>query len=279
VRRRSFAALAVTACSIAVATSAYAVAPTASAPAARSALVPEFIPARPGQPLPLRDATAYSGNWSGWVVRPGVAITGVQSVFLVPRATVRPPGFSASWAGIGGYGTHDLIQAGTESDTVPFGGTPKYYAWVETLPQPQRRLLNCTGDRFCTVRPGNRMGVDIHAVGANLWSVRVVNSGHWSWSTTLHYVSRQQSAEWIFEAPRAGGVQTTVPEVGAAYFGRISNWSAAGHRHTIFSGHPVRVVMIIEGIAGREATPSGLAGNLQSFRVCSYARKCHPPAA
>jgi hypothetical protein len=233
-----------------------------------------FVPAQAGAALPHRDATVTSLNWAGWVVQPGLPITGVQSTFTVPKAQFTPPGFSASWAGIGGYNTGDLIQAGTTSDS--FGGVlPRYYAWFEILPDSERLLANCSGDSHCTVRPGHRMSVDIHSVGTNLWSVSVVNIGNWSWRTTIHYVSSRSSAEWILEAPTVGE-QTTVAQVGSAYFGTISNYTAAGARHTIAAGHPVKVNMGVPGV--HEAITSNLAPNRQSFRVCTYKLRCPTPA-
>jgi hypothetical protein len=105
--------------------------------------------------------------------------------------------------------------------------------------------------------------------------VSVVNISHWSWHANVHYVSKQRSAEWILEAPTVGE-QTTVAQVGAAYFGTISNYTVNGGRHTIASGHPVKVNMGAPGV--REATTSNLASNHQSFRVCTYKLRCAAPA-
>jgi hypothetical protein len=279
VRRRTALALASLALPAALATGAHASSPTVRSGA--SGRIGTLIPADPGAALPRRDATTTSLNWAGWVVRPGLQITGVQSTFTVPKAKATPPGLSVSWAGIGGYGTQDLIQAGTASNSVAGFGGPRYYAWVEMLPAAEGRLINCSGDRQCSVSPGNRMSVDIHLVGTNLWSVSVVNIGRWSWHNNYGYRSCSCSAEWIFEAPSLGvagvGVVSTVPDVGAAYFGTISNYTTGGHRHTIASGHPVRVNMGALGVSP-EAITSNLAPNNQSFRVCTYALRCAAPA-
>jgi hypothetical protein len=281
VRRRTAVAMAALAVPALLATSAYATGPAHSASLRPSyivhhdsARIGKFIPAHAGQTLPRRNATTTSLNWAGWVARPGV-VTGVQSTYTVPRAGFGPPGFSASWTGIGGFNTSDLIQAGTTSDSFKFAGLPRYYAWFEILPDSERLLINCTGDRNCTVSPGNRMSIDIHSVGTNLWSVSLVNSGHWSWQMNVHYASSRSSAEWILEAPTVGS-QTTVAQVGAAYFGTISNYTTAGHRHTIASGNPIKVNM--GAGASVEAVTSNLASNRQSFRVCTYKLTCAAPA-
>jgi hypothetical protein len=67
-----------------------------------------------------------------------------------------------------------------------------------------------------------------------------------------------------------------VAQVGAAYFGAISNYTTGGHRHTIASGRPVKVNM--GAGVGTEAVTSNLASNRQSFRVCTYALTCAAPA-
>jgi hypothetical protein len=272
VRRRTALAVAALAVPAVLATTAQATgrAVPATTIAQSVARVGAFVSAHAGAGLPHRDAT-ISGNWAGWVVQPGGPVTGVQSTFTVPTAKFTPPGFSASWAGIGGYNTKDLIQAGTTSDSIG-AGLPRYYAWMEVLPASEGLLVNCTGDTHCTVHPGDRMSVDIHGVGTNLWSVSVANSGHWTWHLNVHYVSSRSSAEWILEAPTVGA-QTTIAQVGAAYFGTVSNYTASGVKHTIAAGHPVKV-----NLAGFEAVTSNLAPNQQSFRVCTYKLKCAPPA-
>ena len=69
-----------------------------------------LIPAH-GQVLPKQNADTTSLNWSGYATDPGSGVTGVASTFTVPTVNPVPPGFSANWAGIGGYTSSDLIQA------------------------------------------------------------------------------------------------------------------------------------------------------------------------
>jgi len=281
-RRRTAVVLAALSAPAVLASAAYAASPATTRSSIQPSVVTsddaprvgKFLPAHPGAVLPRHDATVTSLNWAGWVVRPTTWVSGVQSTFTVPQAKLTPPGFSSSWAGIGGFDTSDLIQAGTASDSVAFGA-PRYYAWMELLPASEGLLVNCTGDRNCTVSPGNRMGVDIHTVGPNIWSVTVVNAGHWSWHLNVTYHSKATSAEWILEAPSLGNVQTTVAQVGAAYFGRTSNYTTGGHRHTIAAGRPVKVNM--GAGVGIEAVTSNLASNRQSFRVCTYKLSCAAP--
>ena len=234
-----------------------------------------LIPAIKSKPLPTRNATTSSLNWSGYATVPGSGITGVKSTFRVPSAGLVPPGFSSNWTGIGGYSSSDLIQAGTAESSVGFI-TEQYHAWYEILPDSETPLTNCSGDSACTVNPGDVMTVDIHQVGTNLWSISMVDAGHWTWQQNINYVSTKSSAEWIFEAPTLV-VQTSPANTGTNYFGPTSTFTDASGTHTIAQGSPVSIAMG-PGLVN-EATPSALAPNGQSFNVCAYAQSCAAPAS
>lgn len=227
-----------------------------------------FRPATTGL-LARSNASTTSLNWSGYDVN-GTGITGVKSVFVVPTAKAVPAGFAANWAGIGGYSTTDLIQAGTSEDS---SGT--YYAWYEILPAPETQLTACAGDANCTVTPGDKVTVEIHNVGINVWSVNLTDAGRWTWSQNIPYVSSESSAEWILEAPSVGGVQTAVANVGTSYFGPTSTWTNATGAHTIAVGNPLSIAMSPGGV--NEATPSALAPNGMSFNSCAYKQTCPAP--
>lgn len=227
-----------------------------------------FIPAHHGQVLPKKNADVASLNWSGYATT-GSGITAVTSSFTVPSVKALPPGFAANWAGIGGYDTSDLIQAGTSEDELQ-----GYYAWYEILPDSETLIDNCTGDTACTVNPGDVVTVDIHNVGANLWSVSLTDAGHWSWQRNISYASTESSAEWIFEAPTVG-VQTIPANTGVNHFGPTSTFTDGSGTHTIAQGNPVSIAMGT-GIVN-EATPSALAPDGQSFNVCAYAQTCAAP--
>ena len=203
---------------------------------------------------------------------PGSGITAVKSTFTVPAVSAVPPGFAANWAGIGGYTSSDLIQAGTSEDELQ-----GYYAWYEILPASETLISNCAGDSACTVNPGDVVTVDIHNVGTNLWSVSLADAGHWTWQRNISYASSESSAEWIFGAPTVG-VQTIPANTGTNYFGPTSTFTDAAGTHTIAQGNPVSIDMGI-GIGVNEATPSGLASNGQSFNVCAYQQSCPTPAS
>lgn len=232
-----------------------------------------LIPSSPRRTLPLEDRTVHSTNWSGYAVTSKRhRITAVTGSFAVPKVTGTAPfGFAATWMGIGGYNTNDLIQAGTAEDSKSGGlyGKP-YFAWYELLPAGEHQLHNCIGDRKCRVKPGNRMSVAVRNVGGKSWMISVRNSGNWHWSKRVTYGSSRSSAEWILEAPSLGDAQQLLAPVGTVHFGPTSRYTAAGGGHVIAGGHPVKIILT------GEAHPSALAPNGQSFNDCAYRRSACP---
>lgn len=228
--------------------------------------------------LPLHGGTVDSLNWAGYAVTPGSGVTAVNSTFKVPSAGLLPPGFSATWAGIGGYNTSDLIQAGVGENSTPTNPLlgAQYYAWYEILPAAETPITGCSGDANCTVHPGDTISVDIHNVSGNTWSVNLADSGHWTYSIKLTYASSGSSAEWIQEAPSLAVVQTIPAAVGNVSFGPTSTWTRGGTTNTIAAGNPTLIDESPVGVVN-EATTSPLASDGQSFDVCVYAQTCAAP--
>jgi hypothetical protein len=222
--------------------------------------------------------TADSLNWAGYAVTPGSGITGVSGTFTVPTAGEIPPGFSASWAGIGGYTTSDLIQAGVSENSALTGEVlgGQYNAWYEILPASETEISGCTGNASCTVNPGDKVTVNISNAGGDNWDISLTDAGNWSWSTSVSYASSESSAEWIQEAPSLEDVQTLPADVGTVSFGPTSTYTEGGSNYTIAQGSPT---LIDESPVGEvnEATTSPLASDGQSFNVCVYAQSCAAP--
>jgi len=141
----------------------------------------------PRQPQTLQP----SSNWSGYV--------GGNAYYTAVSALIQAPlpyayqrlGVIASWVGIGGVQTHDLIQAGVEE--VNAGPLVAYRAWFEMLPETQRVIV-------MDINPGAWVSVDIHEVTYNLWQVTIVNGTN-VWTRQVHYASCHCSAEWVVEEP------------------------------------------------------------------------------
>lgn len=225
----------------------------------------------------LSATTSDSLNWAGYADLTSGGITAVNSQFTVPTATDVLPGFSATWAGIGGYNSSDLIQAGVSENnsfTTSLTG-PQYSAWYEILPAAETPLTNCSGDANCTVSPGDKISVDIHTTGGNVWVVNLTDGTRWSFSITLNYTSSENSAEWIQEAPTL--VVQTIPEgVGTVQFGPVSTYTDGSGTHTIAAGSPTLINESPIGVVN-EATTSNLGADGQSFNVCVYAQSCAAP--
>jgi hypothetical protein len=228
--------------------------------------------------IAVRGDTADSLNWAGYAVTPGSGITAVSGTLTVPSAGELPPGFSASWAGIGGYSTSDLIQAGV-SETSAVGGEllgGQYDAWYEILPASETPISGCSGEvPSCTVNPGDKISVSISNAGGDTWDISLSDAGNWSWSTSVTYASSESSAEWIQEAPSLASVQTIPADVGTVSFA-TSTFTEGGSTDTIAEGSPTLIDESPVGVVN-EATTSPLASDGQSFNVCVYAQSCAAP--
>ena len=238
-----------------------------------------MIPAHPGQILPRHDATSDSLNWSGYVdTANGTTqkITSVASTFIVPKVGGTTPGFAATWTGIGGYNSQDLIQAGVEEDDLSGLGA-SYNAWYEILPASETPISGCTGDSACTVRPGDKVTVTINTTGAiqqnQTWHISIVDANHWTYGIDLTYQSTYSSAEYILEAPTVGA-QTVMPMLSTTLFDPDTFAINNGPPQTIASGSPVKVTM-----NQREGLPSALDSDGDGFNACAYKLSCAAPAS
>ena len=254
-------------------------APDASAAAAPPALGDVLVPTHSGATLPRRGGTVDSLNWSGYAVTPSHdGITKLTTTFVVPTAGAVPPGFAATWGGIGGYSSTDLIQAGVSENSTPDNPVvgDQYAAWYELLPASETSLTDCTGNSSCPVSPGDKVRVTIVKAGTNRWTISMADpTEHWTWTKTVAYTSSESSAEWILEAPTVD-VQTSLADVGTVSFGPTSTYVVGGHTSTIAKGSPTEIVLSPGG-GINEATPSALASNGQSFNDCAYALSCAKP--
>jgi hypothetical protein len=234
-----------------------------------------MIPAHPGEVLGVANTTSDSLNWSGYAVLPtaGQSITAVNSTFVVPTVNGTTPGFAATWAGIGGYNTSDLIQAGVGEQYVPGLGA-SYNAWYEILPASETALTGCTGDANCTVRPGDTVTVSIHDGGTDTWTVSLADTGHCTFTKTLAYQSTHSSAEWILEAPTVGA-QTVMPAMSNSLFDPGNTYTVgSGSAQAFGTGSPVTLTMnTLEGI------PSPIDADGDGFNGCTYALTCPAPAS
>lgn len=211
-------------------------------------------------------------NWAGYYVaaKPGQRITEVSGFTFAEKYRVAPPTLAASWVGIGGANTQDLIQAG-----VAFGQLEGYYAWFERLPEPMQPIRSgCAGDPRCTVVQGDRIDMNIRFLGGNTWRMTLVNVGKWSWSMDTPYDSSFSSAEWIYEAPSYFGAVYTIPaNVPHAQFHR-NRYVVNGQERTLRQHEATRTIF---GLGRAKISAVSDVRRDSGFQVCPYKLNCPKP--
>jgi Peptidase A4 family len=200
-----------------------------------------------------------SSNWAGYAATNGT-YTAVSGTWTVPAYTATgSAGANATWVGIGGVTSQDLIQAGTQEATSGTGQT-EYQAWIEMLPQASRTVP-------LAVSPGDSITVSIAERATNTWLIAFTNNTTGkSYQQTVQYASSNSSAEWIEEAPSASraGVAPldnfgTVTFTGGSTVknGQTESIAAAGATGITMIGSTRQAL----------AVPSGLGSDGASFSV------------
>jgi hypothetical protein len=177
-----------------------------------------------------------------------------------PNTSGSSTGVGATWVGIGGVSSHDLIQAGTQ-DVSAGGGQAQFETWIETLPQASQQVP-------LAVAPGDSVTVSINeqSAGSGLWTISLTNntSGQ-SYQTSANYTSTESSAEWIEEAP--SGANGVLP---LDNFNSVSFTAATA----VVNGQTVdltqanaQAITMVNSNGQALAVPSGVASDGSSFSV------------
>jgi len=138
----------------------------------------------------------YSSNWAGYMATTGT-FASVSGTWTVPQVSTGQSGFSAVWLGIGGVSDNELIQVGTEQDSLY--GHASYNAWWEILPAPAVEIHSFS------VHPGDIITASVTHVRGRTWRIFISNRGHGTFTTTRTWDGEGTSAEWIVEAPVVNG--------------------------------------------------------------------------
>ena len=211
-------------------------------------------------PQPRDPRQDVSANWSGYAATGGT-YTAVSGMWTVPQfAPDSPAGADATWVGIGGVNTRDLIQAGTQQ-TVSGNGSTQYQAWVETLPQASHPVP-------LTVNPGDSVSIAISQSpqAQDEWQVSFTNNttGQ-TFQVTEHYASSMSSAEWIEEAPSAARGLIPLDTFGSVQF---SQGSAVKDGQTVsIAAAGARPITMVARTSRQTAKPSDLGADGSSFTV------------
>ncbi len=195
-------------------------------------IVPEFTEIRKKQHRPSTGKaktignTSTSTNWSGAVVFPSAGDTfkWIIGNWIVPDPT-QPAGqatgswyYSSAWIGIDGWGSNDVLQAGTSQDALVQSSTThkSIYAWWEWYPNYEMQISNFP------VNSGDYMTCLICATSttqASIYITNITTGTHTSFQinapsgTTL----KGNCAEWIVEAPTVGGNLAKLVNYGATF--------------------------------------------------------------
>jgi DNA uptake protein ComE-like DNA-binding protein len=215
-------------------------------------------PASPLSQAPSSQAT--SRNWSGYAATSG-SYTGVSGTWTVPQpSTTGAPGVGATWVGVGGVNSTDLIQAGTQ-DVANGSGQSQYQAWIETLPQASRQVP-------LAVSPGDSVTVSIDEQGAGtgVWQIAIANNTTGkSYQTTVHYKSSESSAEWVEEAPVGNGSLLPLDDFSSVNFTQataIENGQTVNLNQT-----GAKPITMLNGVGQALAVPSAVGSDGASFNV------------
>ncbi len=216
--------------------------------------------------------TSESNNWSGYSVDGGT-YTSVTGTWVVPQDDGSGnPGSTATWVGIGGVSSRDLIQAGTQ-ETSTGSGAVQYQAWIETLPAASENVP-------FTVSPGDSVTVTITEtdVSTNTWTIQFKNNTTGkTYQTTTQYSSSNSSAEWIQEAPSSGRRLVPVDSYGAVTF---TNAMATKDGQSVSiaqaSGTPITMV---DSTGSAVSSPTSLTADGKGFSVVQVGTSTGSPSA
>ncbi|MDO8506308.1 MAG: G1 family glutamic endopeptidase, partial [Candidatus Limnocylindria bacterium] len=214
-----------------------------------------------GTPAAAAAPASTSTNWSGYSATGGT-FTSVTGTWTVPTVSQATAGADATWVGIGGIDTRDLIQAGTQATVDTRGSEVAYEAWIEMLPaasKPVSLSVNA-GDSVTVTLTQNSAAV------GQLWTIALKNNSTGGrYSTTVQYTSSNSSAEWVQEAPSVGRGTVPLDDFGIL---KITGASAVrdGQTKDLLSLGADAITMV-NGARQALATPSVIGADGSSFTV------------
>ena len=146
----------------------------------------------PNNPAP--DYT--SSNWSGFVAA-SAKYTTISGTWQQPNPTGNGTNTmaDATWIGIGGVTTSDLIQVGTDNTVSP-SGTVSSSAFYEMLPNAAINISSIN------LSPGDTIQASINETSTNEWKITLSDTtSNQTFTLNVSYSSALSSAEWIEEDP------------------------------------------------------------------------------
>jgi hypothetical protein len=206
--------------------------------------------------------TSYtSTNWSGYLATTGnyTSVSGSWQA-TSPTSSNASQSADATWIGIGGVTSSDLIQIGTQN-TVSSSGQVNSSAFYEMLPEASIRILGVS------VSPGDSISTNINEISSGQWSITITDTtDNQTYTKDVAYDSSNSSAEWIEEDPSYSS-HRLVPfdNFGSADF-ISSAIISSGNSYNLNTGGAQPITMV-----GKQdqpiATPSSIGSDGASFSV------------
>ncbi|MEO6799736.1 MAG: G1 family glutamic endopeptidase [Rhodanobacter sp.] len=190
---------------------------------------PAIRPASPKAKSSLRGkatesvANATSSNWSGSVCQAprGRTFGWVAGQWTVPNphAPILGSYYASEWIGIDGWGSGDVLQAGTETEIIDLGifTFRQVYVWWEWFPASEVAITNFA------VAAGDTMYCLICVNSSNTATIHLTNQSS-GLSTSFSITApkgtslRGNSAEWIVERPTINGNVASLSDTKVVYF-------------------------------------------------------------
>jgi hypothetical protein len=210
-----------------------------------------------------------SRNWAGYVATNG-PYTSITGTWTVPQVTTSGhTATDATWVGIGGVSSNDLIQAGTQNVINPSGQITTT-AFYELLPDASVPINSIS------IKPGDSVTVSITQQSSGQWLISFNDTTtSQNYQTTISYASSQSSAEWIEEAPSNGINVLPLDNFGTVQFSD-GETTRNGSQVSISSSNAHEVTMV-NNTGQALATPSALGSDGASFTVSRSNAISNPP--
>jgi hypothetical protein len=203
-------------------------------------------------------APDISRNWSGYTATGG-SFTSVTGTWTVPHVVSSGRNAAdATWVGIGGIQSSDLIQSGTQ-DLISKSGQETHSAFLEMLPNVAQQIP-------VTINSGDSITVSVTEGSTNHWQISFKdNTNGQTYTTPALYFSSLSSAEWIEEAPSNGRRVLPLDDFGTVDFSGGSTIEN-GKQDTIAQSNAQPVIMV-NSSGHALAIPSSLGSDGASFSI------------
>lgn len=227
-----------------------------------SGLTPTTPVTPPSSPASPPTTTSYdSTNWSGYMAASGSysAISGSWTA-TSPTGNGSTTSADATWIGIGGVTSSDLIQVGTQN-IVAANGQVTPGAFYELLPNVSQVVPGIT------VTAGDAMSAALTQISAGQWTISITDvTNSESYTSTVSYASSNSSAEWIEEDPSySSRRQIPFDNFGTASFTRGSTVTSS--TTVDIAGSNAQPITMVNQADQAIATPSALGSDGASFSV------------